>query len=309
MKWLQRKGIKVHFTGSSFLMRAVQTAYGMFREPCSDTEGLDCSAVFEGNTPLVTPVPYMTERAPPGKTSFQQDNTPRPFDEQQKMLEKAYGHKLALDNTFAKSWPRYSQQYEKFKAFLAVVLAPSISELASWGAPAMDVFQTALESSLPAEMEPQDHGKPIHVQWEGGEYQTGPEFDKKQYQELDAPELNFVIVGHNQMMSEYCEAPDFLPKPNNNAVLEKLFVLELPAHGAKHQSLTMRELRGKCPLVMGAPDKTASWSDLATSDVTSCSKPLVVSDFLDLKDGVDPKDTTCVENAPESAFPIQPGFL
>jgi len=93
MKWLQRKGIKVHFTGSSFLMRALQTSYGMFREPCGNTEGLDCDAVFVGDQPLLTPVPYMTERSPPGRSAFQQDNMPMSLDKQHQTIEKIHGKK------------------------------------------------------------------------------------------------------------------------------------------------------------------------------------------------------------------------
>lgn len=173
----------------------------------------------------------------------------------------------------------------------------------------MDVFRSALESSLPAEMRPQDQGKPVQVEWDGGQYQTAADFDKREYLETEAPELNFVVVGHNQMMSEYCLAPKFLPKPNNNAVLEKMYILELPERGVPHQSVTMRELRGKCRLVMGAPKKEASFSELATSDVVGCSRPFGVSNFMDLKEGVNPEDTACVKCAPESAFPIQPDFL
>lgn len=310
MKWLQRKAIKVHFTGSSFLMRAFQTSYGMFREPCSNTTDVDCSAIFVGDKPSLTPVPYITERAPLGLTSFQQDNTPRSFDEQQQMIEKHHGKNITVNGTFAESWPRYAQQYEKFKAFLAVVLAPSTSKVLSRAASPMDVFRSALESALPEQMHPQDHGKPIRVPWDGGMYTTGEEFDKKEYTQLAAPEINFVVVGHQQMMSEYCLAPDYLPKPNNNAILEKLFILDFkPKQGLANLTITMRELRGKCSLVMDAPTKTDSWSNLATSDVTSCSIPFPVSDFLNLQDGVDPQNTTCVQNAPEIAFTIQPEFL
>lgn len=309
MKWLQRKGIKIHFTGSSFLMRAVQTSYGMFREPCGNTEGLDCKAVFVGRQPLLTPVPYMTERAPPGHSSLQQDNMPMSVDKQQRAIEKIHGKKLPVDSSFTRSWPRVAQQYEKFKAFLAVVLAPSIGEVAFWRIPPIDVFRKALEATLPESMHPEDHGKePITVAWEGGQYQTGADFDKEEYTDLEAPELNLVIVGHNQMMSEYCLAPEMSPKPNNNAILEKLFIMELPENKRGHQTITMRELRGKCALVMDAPSKETSWSNLSPADVINCRSPFHVSDFMDLKDGGGPS-SNCVDVAPESAFPIQPGFV
>lgn len=310
IKWLRKKRIKVHFAGSSFLMRALQTAYGMLRAPCGETEGLDCDAVFRRRSSVLAPIPYMTERAPPGITSFQQDNIPRSFEEQQQMIDKVYNKTLEVNSSFAWSWPRYAQHYEKFKAFLAVIIVPSVSKVVSWKVPPTDVFRTSLETDLPETMHPEDRGKAtVTVQWPGGEYVTGKDFNKSEYKSLKAPELNFVIVGHNQMMSEYCLAPDYLPKPNNNAILEKLFILELPDKAVGFQRIKMRELGGKCALVMDAPSKEESFSDLATADVTNCSSPFRVADFLKLKDGIDIRDTRCVQVAPESAFPIQPDFL
>lgn len=122
MKWLQRNHIKIHFVGSSFLMRAFQTAYGMFNAPCGEkVAGLDCGEVFAGSMPSVTPVPYMTERAPAGMTALQQDNLPRSFEQQQQMTEKVYGNQLSIDDTYTNLWPRFAQQYEKFKATLLML--------------------------------------------------------------------------------------------------------------------------------------------------------------------------------------------
>lgn len=313
LKWLQRKEIKVDFIGSSFLMRALQTAHEMFREPCGKTEGLDCDEVFSSESPMLTPIPYMTEKAPEGLSSFQQDNTPRVYELQEEILAKIYGHRqklLAINSDFELAWPRFAQQYEKFKALLAVVLAPGVSKVAAWQVPSLGDFRTALEAALPEIMHPTDHGKEhVKVRWSTGEYSTGDEFDKKYYEALQAPELNFVVVGHNQMMSEYCLAPEYMPKPNNNAILEKLFILELPSAGGGFQSVKMRELKGKCALVMEAPSKEESLGNLATADVANCSSPLIVSKFLDLQAGVQPDQTACVKCAPESAFAIQPDFM
>jgi hypothetical protein len=77
LNWLKRKGIRIHLVASSFLMRAVETAYGMFRAPCEGPDAMNCTGLFVDEKPLITPVPYMTERAPAGLTAIEQDNTPR----------------------------------------------------------------------------------------------------------------------------------------------------------------------------------------------------------------------------------------
>lgn len=56
-------------------------------------------------------------------------------------------------------------------------------------------------------------------------YLTGENFMREEYHSLSAPEINLLIVGHNQMMIEHCQ-DGRLPRPRNNAVLEKLFILE-----------------------------------------------------------------------------------
>jgi len=307
LKWLQTKRIHIDLVGSSFLLRAVETAYAMLRAPCSGENALDCTDIFASKDAPVTPLPYMVERARSGETSIQQDNMPRDEVEQQQLVKDIYGRLVHMDPTYTSSWPRNSQQYEKFKAVLAMVIAPSISKNVTCDAPPVDVFRAAVESTLPERMDADDHGKPVSIKWEGGSYSTGIEFDKNEYIDLWAPEVNIVLVGHNQMMSEYCLAPDYLPKPNNNAVLEKLFILEVPPEGSHHTVL--RELRGRCQQVMGAPPTSMSWRELATADVATCKDPFAVADFLDLARVRSLKNTDCVKNAPESAFPILPPFL
>lgn len=231
------------------------------------------------------------------------DNTPRSGLEQLKLLEEAYSGQLAANGTFAESWPREDQQYEKFKAFLAMVIVPSISKEAFWGAPSADQFHSILEATLPKQMRNEDRGNSLKIEWEGGQYGIGTEFDKTEYNQLEAPEVTAVLVGHSQMMSEVCDAP--LPK--NNAVLEKLYIIET-GHASGPQSVTMRELRGECPLVMDGPSSKTSLRKLATSDVSTCTDPFDVADFLDLEENSDPDASDCVKAGDENAFPIQPEF-
>merc|ERR1719436_1359783 len=119
-------------------------------------------------------------------------------------------------------------------------------------------------------MRHEDHGKQaIAFSWEGGSYSTGLGFSKAEYAEVDAPEVNLALVGHNQMMMEYCQEGQ-LPKPNNNAVLEKLFILEASAAGpgsSLSADVVFRELSGRCAKVMDAPDGSVSMRSLVEVDV------------------------------------------
>lgn len=63
------------------------------------------------------------------------------------------------------------------------------------------------------------------------------------HQDFDAPEVNIVVVGHSTMMLEYC-LEGVYPKPNNNAVFEKLFVLEASTERAENGMITRSAL---CP--------------------------------------------------------------
>jgi len=304
LKWLQKKGIRIDLVGSSFLLRAVETAHGMFHVPCRGGDVLNCTGVFASTDNLVTPLPYIVERARRGRTSIQQDNTPHDVIDQYQMMHDIYGRLIRMDPTYTHSWPRNAQQYEKFKAVLAMVIAPSISKNLVFEAPPVDVFRAAVEMTLPERMGSEDHGKPVSIKWKGGSYATGIEFDKNEYIDLAAPEVNIAIVGHGGMISEYCSAPD--DQNNNNAVFEKLFILEVPREGDNRTVL--RELRGKCQQVMDAPSKSSSLHELARADVVTCKDSFVVADFLDLVDVPILRDTVCVKNAPESAFSILPPF-
>merc|ERR1719506_286821 len=108
-------------------------------------------------------------------------------------------------------------------------------------------------------------------------------------------------------MSEYCLAPDMEPKPNNNAVLEKLFILELKQDPRDQQwRIINREQSGKCHQVMNAPHKSAFFSRLADKDVASCTGSFDVSDFISPVSADTLDDSTCVLSAPEAAYSVRP---
>lgn len=272
----------------------------MFRAPCRESGGLNCSAVIAPEM-QVTPVPYMTERAPPGLTSIQMDNTPYSLREQQDIIRDVYGSNFSMNNSYAQTWPRFGQQFEKFKAFLTMMVLPVVNDNVPYDIPSVVDFRKALEAQVPASMRPEDHGKaPIKVEWVGGSYYADNQtFSKAEYDARDVPEVVIAIVGHNQMMSEYCLGPDFLPKPRNNAILEKLMIVR-----ASEGKVSVQEMAGKCPIVMDAPDKSAWWDSFATADVACCRNPYDVADFMNLKTEPVLEKTKCVNSAPESAFPI-----
>jgi hypothetical protein len=137
------------------------------------------------------------------------------------------------------------------------------------------------------------------------------------------------IVGHNQMMMDFCSAGR-PPKPNNNAVLEKLFLLEYRRDDAARRATTvLREAAGRCPRVMDAPDGRAAMDGLARDDVRTCGAPFDVARFLGFPPPDEPEErereeedqqaaatasggveSPCVALAlGEAAFPIDPLFL
>lgn len=283
----------------------------MFFEACAGEKPMtNCSRVFERH--IVAPLPYMTERAPRGLTALQADNMPMEVEEQTKMLEGVYGDRLPINPTYAQEWPRYAQQFEKFKAFLAAKILPAAGGF-DWAEPPTTVFKEALERGLPETMRHEDHGKSgISFGWKGGSYTTGPSFTKDEWEHWESREVNIAVVGHNQMMMEYCQQGE-LPKPNNNAVLEKLLFLEASTDLDDPSSLNrlvLRELGDKCALVMDAPNGADSMKALVEADVATCTTPFQVSKFLGLQAGGAGEDTPCVRlAAKEDAFEIMQEFL
>mmetsp|Transcript_106241 Transcript_106241/g.317430 ORF Transcript_106241/g.317430 Transcript_106241/m.317430 type:complete len:464 (+) Transcript_106241:81-1472(+) len=304
---LRSRGIPIDFVGSSFLMRAFETAYGMFVRPCKLEAGQLCEGVLDDDV-RVTPVPYMTERAPKGLTAMQADNTPRSFEEQARMLQELYGESLAVDSRFATTWPRLGQQWEKFKAFLAMVLVPSLSKSPEeMVRPDQQEFMAKLEEQLGEEMHHEHHGQEaISVEFDGGSYSTGAPLTKAEYDSIDAPELNLAVVGHNQMMWEYClQHPAVSWRPNNNAVLEKLFLLEVPGQGDS-PSTVLRELMDNCAMLMEGPSKSTSMASLVESDVASCTAPFAANHFIKSPPEQSPgEQSACVRASSPEAYPVR----
>ena len=233
--WLRASRVRLRFVGSSFLMRAVETAYAMFAaDDAPARAGDDAAAAPTATTTTppglrVTPIPYMTERAPPGMTPAEADNVPREVDEQLRMLEAAYGRALPLDDRYARGggaavWPRPDQHFEKFKAFLATQVLPSLGDggdgdgggdgggggddddgaaVPRWAPAPPAAFRAALDAALGATMNATEHGAaPVAFGWDvaaaagdgGGDgggapitsasYSTGAPFSRDEYARL-----------------------------------------------------------------------------------------------------------------------------
>ena len=99
----------------------------------------------------------------------------------------------------------------RFELSLHMIISKLWTTKVTWEFPPASDFMASLESQLPAEMHPEDQGNSISVTWDGGEYRTGKGFSKNEYETSRAPEVNLAVVGHNQMMSEYCLAPEYPP--------------------------------------------------------------------------------------------------
>jgi len=280
LQWLKASGLPLHFVGSSFLMRAFETAVAMFLEPCFDGI-VNCTGIIDSGL-TVTQVPYVTERALPGRTSVSVDCIPREPERQSELMKDIYAREkdLHIDTAHAEHWPRDEQHFEKFKAFMATQIVPSLGQGMPWAAAPLGPFQRALEA---------------------------------EYEALEAPEVVLAIVGHSAMMKEYCFGGKG-KTPANNAVLQKLFIMEATpgvAHGdVQRTDIVLRELQGNCSLVMDAIESRLALRDLLAEDVAACERIFPVVELLQLQAGGGGGGHTPCERLAESddAFTIQPEF-
>lgn len=298
VQWLKSRELPVHFLGSSSLARASETAYSMFFEPCFREPPLaNCSHIFERH--VVAQLPFLAERARPGDASLQADNEPRGLEEQQESFQAVHGRPLPIKAKDAKGWPRSTQQYEKFKAFLAAVVLPGAS-LLHWATQSSPSFREAVEEQLDA-----DFGQPVSFSWEGGSYSTGPSFTADEWEDLDHREVNLVIVGHGQQIADICFKGQSRA-PHHNAVHEKLYLFEASAESdIPSAHLVLREASDECSLVMQAPAPEPSLQSLTVGDVSSCRAPVDLASFLRLPPSAAGEATACSRVASgEDAYQI-----
>jgi len=157
-----------------------------------------------------------------------------------------------------------------------------------WAAAPEKPFKEALERTQPASIKRENHGKvKVQFDWHGGSYETGTSFLRHEYNRIDAEEVTVAFVGHGQMMADYCQGGEFSGKPSNNAVYEKLFIVELTPgvqHGDTQFARTvMRELAGVCGKVMDGPSAAETLPSLVRRDVAVCTDPFDVSEWIGLK--------------------------
>jgi len=319
LSWLQSKGIKLDFIGTSNLQRTIESALAFFFE--QDSKKL--SSVIRGKKE-VSPVPYFNEISAGRDLGLQADNRPRALKEQVRLMSKAKYSSSPINDYYAEAWPRAGQQYEKFKAFLATQIVPHLSDLRDtmpWAAAPEDPFRKKLEEDLAARIKPKNHGKTkVQFDWTGGSYETGNSFLRPEYDRLEAEEVTVAFLGHGQMMKDYCQGGEDGEMPENNAVLEKLFIVEMTP-GVQRGDIqfartVMRELAGTCGRVMGGIRLSDMTDVLVRRDVAVCQDPLDVAEWTGLQrttisekifGSSDP--TRCMMLADRSeAFPILPGY-
>ncbi|CAK9042914.1 C3H1-type domain-containing protein, partial [Durusdinium trenchii] len=252
LHFLAQEDLRVHFLASSTLLRAIQTAYHMFVAPCIGIgRPKHCQALANLT---VTPIPFVAERSK-RQEPLQADNFAAPLDVQEELLKGL--RREHLDLRRFRHWPRLEQQYSKFKAFLALLLLPSLRPNEGLDGPVN--LQELLEADAP-------------LQWASGSYREGPGFQRVEYEAMEEPELLVALLGHGAMMSKVCQLE---ASPQNNEVLEKLYILEKSG-----TETLLRELEGRCPRVMAAPQQHLE--ELSEEDVASCRVGFDVPAFLDL---------------------------
>ena len=141
--------------------------------------------------------------------------------------------------------------------------------------------------------------------------------------------LNIAVVGHGAMIRKYClrEAVaaadgtgasvdsriESKVKANNNAVYEKLFVINRRVAASSDENdshlsetVVLQEAVGDCGLVMDAPTRENAMAVVAPRDVESCSVPFDVSPFLNLTTAGSSSVPTACEAAADvkGAFPV-----
>lgn len=232
---------KLDLVGSSNLMRAMETAYNMF------FLGPKGKPLLQALVPnALVPVPYMIEKHHGEHGFVQMDNLPFPSAQQLDMLQSRHGKNFTdlIDAAFEhRGYPREEQQWEKFKALLAMELAPKLRPQLLQRPPPDP--RDALDAQLEKESHAGSRGLMAKgVTFNGAmeeSYRLGGDFAWEEYQNVsgDLPEVNIALVGHSQTMLEYC----FRDKPNNNAVYEKLFILEVSEDiSTDRREFVMREL-------------------------------------------------------------------
>lgn len=315
--------------GSSTLLRAAQTAWHMFLERST--------APGAGS---VVQLPFIDERAPAAMTALQLDNAPNPVRQQRARL----GRGVRVDGSLVdanelldallhfgrrSAFPRGAHDWPKFKAFLGLALLPRLLGLER-REPLRSVARAVAAAAGPFV-----GGPPLSV-GRGASYAEGPGVDPDEVaarergsagQRFDRV-LTLAVVGHGAMIRKHClgEAsrragtadPDgrveSQVKANNNAVYEKLFVVELSrelgANGrpGSKRSVVLREALGDCPLVMDAPTRATSMAATTAADLATCDVPFDVKPLLHLASHDHSARTPCeaAADAP-GAFPIRYG--
>ena len=221
-------------------------------------------------------------------------------------------------------YPRDGHDWERFKAFLALELLPALApELStdstqSNSSPSRLGFSPrkgiadAIFNAEATRLGVVDDDSSVRddLSIVGYVYRQGPGMRQEDIAMLEESSgfdrtLTIAVVGHGAMIRKHClrEAVTAMEgksasvegrveskvKANNNAVYEKLFVIERRTVQSNDTMTTgrgeiiLREALGDCALIMDAPTREKSMEVIAKSDVESCSLPFDVTPFLNVK--------------------------
>jgi len=220
----------------------------------------------------VVSVPFMTEWSQ--ASGISNDITPVSANEQQSLLATRYGEQKIADTSTFGAHASEKFNWSKFKALLASFLLPSIIDKRAISSDKVETFLSSLQD---------EDGDVKAASWGNGkyEYKEGSKFETRDFLsavDKEIPEITIVLAGHSGVMKETCQMPS---KPNNNDVLERLFIWERSVDGRK---FSLREQSGQCAYVLGGPNVQSGFRDIASGeDVKSCNSPFDVTPLLDMK--------------------------
>merc|ERR1712226_471511 len=120
-----------------------------------------------------------------------------------------------------------------------------------------------------------DFSKDNTFHWGDHVFQHGSDFERHEYDRLDAQEIKIAVAGHGNMINRFCFGNQRWI--GNNAVAEKLFILRTTGSSNSGQKMTLlRELGGLCEEITKTPGIPA----LEASDVRACTVPFQAAEFM-----------------------------
>eukprot|EP00927_Polykrikos_kofoidii_P059331 TRINITY_DN5450_c0_g1_i10.p1 TRINITY_DN5450_c0_g1~~TRINITY_DN5450_c0_g1_i10.p1 ORF type:complete len:469 (+),score=49.31 TRINITY_DN5450_c0_g1_i10:32-1438(+) len=291
--WLRNERVEFDLLGSSTLKRAVETTELVFKRNPQKAALRKVDAI--------TLLPYINEKNP--SAAFEAENFPYPADVQHRQMVELLGDSMSrLETGFTSglgSYPRTDQNWDKFKAFLALDLLPRLVSqkdgVSTRWTPNPDVV-AALEAGRsegrPRIVEqsnwPQVRDEPL-LELTAGPHQyvwEEPVVPSELESNVTAGSTNEFVLGigsHSGFLRSYCLEMQFLP--NNFAVLEKRIQVRVTTSAEGRTTFHVAETSGPCRMILdGAPHPVPG--SLTKSDLGSnCNFPINVGLLVDMQTG------------------------